>query len=57
MSVSEASKPSGSGDRYVPSGESPLFIFAMDHRSSFGRDLFGVHGDPDDADRTKMRDA
>jgi hypothetical protein len=27
-----------------PSPAQPLFILAMDHRDSFGRTLFGVHG-------------
>jgi myo-inositol catabolism protein IolC len=47
----------GSGSAYQPSGEAPLFILAMDHRSSFGRDLFGVHGDPDETARSRMREA
>jgi len=29
-----------------PSPAQPLFILAMDHRDSFGRTLFGVHGTP-----------
>jgi myo-inositol catabolism protein IolC len=29
-----------------PSAAQPLFILAMDHRDSFGRTLFGVHGTP-----------
>ena len=37
--------------------DSPLFILAMDQRASFARDLFGVDGDPTEAERTKMRDA
>jgi myo-inositol catabolism protein IolC len=47
----------GPGDRYEPSGESPLFILAMDHRSSYARDLFDVSGEPTEAERAKMRDA
>jgi myo-inositol catabolism protein IolC len=46
-----------SANRYEPSAESPLFILAMDHRSSFGRDLYGVHGDPDEGTLAKMQDA
>jgi myo-inositol catabolism protein IolC len=48
---------SGSDNRYEPSGQSPLFILAMDHRTSFARVLFGVDGAPTEAEQTKMRDA
>ena len=44
-------------NRYEPTAESPLFILAMDHRASFARTLFGVDGDPTEAQQTKMRDA
>jgi myo-inositol catabolism protein IolC len=42
---------------YEPSGESPLFILAMDHRASFARVVFGLDGDPTEAELTRMRDA
>src|ERR1700734_1667314 len=42
--------------RYVPSAQEPLFILAMDQRASFQK-LFGIEGDPTDAELAKMRDA
>jgi len=54
--VNEGTSAPGPGDHYEPSGESPLFILAMDHRASYGRVLFGVDGDPTEAERNKMRD-
>ena len=45
----------GSENRYEPSGQSPLFILAMDQRASFARDLFSVDGAPSEAEQTKMR--
>ena len=42
--------------RYMPSAQEPLFILAMDQRASFQK-LFGIEGDPTDAELTKMRDA
>jgi myo-inositol catabolism protein IolC len=41
----------------LPSPAQPLFILAMDHRDSFGRNLFGVQGAPDDQQLAAMRDA
>jgi myo-inositol catabolism protein IolC len=55
--MTDRSRVSDSGNRYEPSGVSPLFILAMDHRSSFGRDLFGIRGDPDEVEQTRMQDA
>ncbi len=46
-----------SGPAYEPSEESPLFILAMDHRASFAQTLFGVTGEPTDADLRRMREA
>lgn len=43
-------------DRYTPSAQEPLFILAMDQRASFQK-LFGIEGDPTDAELKKMRDA
>ena len=40
-----------------PSAAQPLFILAMDHRDSFGRTLFGVHGTPDAGQLAGMRSA
>jgi myo-inositol catabolism protein IolC len=40
-----------------PSAARPLFILAMDHRDSFGRILFGVHGTPDAGELAGMRSA
>jgi myo-inositol catabolism protein IolC len=45
------------GSPYEPSVESPLFLLAMDHRASFAQTLFGVAGEPTDADLRRMRDA
>ena len=42
--------------RYMPSAQEPLFILAMDQRASFQK-LFGIEGDPTDAELAKMRDA
>jgi myo-inositol catabolism protein IolC len=55
--VDETVSVPGSGNRYEPSGQSPLFILAMDQRASFARDWFGVDGAPSEAEQTKMRDA
>ena len=55
--MNKAASAPGSGNRYEPSGDSPLFILAMDQRGSFARDLLGVDGEPNEAERTKMRDA
>ncbi len=55
--MSEHTNAPAPANPYKPSGESPLFILAMDHRASFARVLFGVDGDPTEAERTKMRDA
>ncbi len=55
--MNKAASAPGSGNRYEPSGDSPLFILAMDQRGSFARDLLGVDGEPTEAERTKMRDA
>jgi myo-inositol catabolism protein IolC len=49
--------PSSAADRYQPSATSPLFILAMDHRASFARTVFGVSGEPTDAELEKMREA
>jgi myo-inositol catabolism protein IolC len=43
--------------RPIPSPAQPLFILAMDHRESFGRNLFGIKGTPNDAQFAAMRDA
>jgi myo-inositol catabolism protein IolC len=40
-----------------PSAAQPLFILAMDHRDSFGRTQFGVHGTPAAGQLAGMRDA
>jgi len=40
-----------------PSAAQPLFILAMDHRDSFGRTLFGVHGTPTAEQLAAMRSA
>ena len=44
-------------DSWVPSSDEPLFILAMDHRTSFAKDLFGVRGTPAPNDLVKMRQA
>lgn len=44
-------------DHPFPSAAQPLFILAMDHRDSFGRTLFGVHGTPTGDQLAKMREA
>jgi myo-inositol catabolism protein IolC len=46
-----------SASGFEPSWESPLFVLAMDHRESFARTLFGVTGEPTEAELEKMRDA
>jgi myo-inositol catabolism protein IolC len=46
-----------SEQRYEPSAEEPLFILAMDQRSSFAKALFGLEEDAPEADLAKMRDA
>jgi len=43
--------------RYEPSAQEPLFILAMDQRSSFAKALFGLDEDAPEADLAKMRDA
>jgi myo-inositol catabolism protein IolC len=48
---------SSSSERYEPTAEDPLFILAMDHRSSFAHDIFGVSGEPTDEELKRMRDA
>jgi myo-inositol catabolism protein IolC len=45
-----------SDQRYLPSAQEPLFILAMDQRASFQK-LFGIEGDPTEAELGKMRDA
>jgi myo-inositol catabolism protein IolC len=40
-----------------PSAAQPLFILAMDHRDSFGRTLFRVHGTPTAGQLADMRSA
>lgn len=45
-----------SDQRYAPSSQEPLFLLAMDQRASFQK-LFGIDGDPTDAELAKMRDA
>jgi myo-inositol catabolism protein IolC len=47
---------SPTGGSYKPSADSPLFLLAMDHRTSFAT-LFGISGEPTDAEIEKMRDA
>jgi len=54
--VIEHTSEAGLRDHYEPSGQSPLFILAMDQRASFGRDLFGLNGAPTEAERARMRD-
>ncbi len=49
--------PSAPDRRYEPSHGSPLFILAMDHRASFAKTIFGVSGEPTDAELQRMRDA
>jgi myo-inositol catabolism protein IolC len=46
-----------SDQRYEPSAKEPLFILAMDQRSSFAKALFGLGEDAAEADLAKMRDA
>ena len=43
--------------RYRASAHDPLFILAMDHRASFAQSLFGISGEPSEADLDRMRDA
>ena len=45
-----------SDQRYEPSAQEPLFILAMDQRSSFAK-LFGLEENADEAGLAKMRDA
>jgi myo-inositol catabolism protein IolC len=45
-----------SDQRYEPSSQDPLFILAMDQRSSFAK-LFGLEGNADEVGLAKMRDA
>ncbi len=45
-----------SDQRYLPSAQEPLFILAMDQRDSFQK-LFGIGGNPSEAELAKMRDA
>jgi myo-inositol catabolism protein IolC len=47
----------GAESLYEPSERSPLFIFAMDHRASYARDLFSVSGAPSKAQQAEMQDA
>jgi myo-inositol catabolism protein IolC len=35
----------------------PLYMLAFDHRSSFSRDLLGIHGDPTPAEAERVADA
>jgi len=44
-------------DSWLPSAGEPLFILAMDHRASFGKDLFGTTGEWSPTDLTRMRQA
>ena len=44
-----------SDQRYEPSSQEPLFILAMDQRSSFAK-LFGLEENADEAGLAKMRD-
>jgi myo-inositol catabolism protein IolC len=46
-----------SDQHYDPSAQEPLFILAMDQRSSFAQSLFGLAEDAPEADLAKMRDA
>ena len=46
-----------SEQRYQPSAQEPLFILAMDQRSSFAKALFGLGEDAPETDLAKMRDA
>ena len=46
-----------SDQRYEPSTQEPLFILAMDQRSSFAKALFGLGEDAPETDLAKMRDA
>jgi myo-inositol catabolism protein IolC len=48
--------PSAAG-RYVPSAGTPLFLLAMDHRSSFAKTVFGLSGEPTAVELERMRDA
>lgn len=48
--------PSAAG-RYEPSADDPLFLLAMDHRSSFAKTVFGLSGQPTTEELEKMRDA
>jgi myo-inositol catabolism protein IolC len=44
-------------ERYEPSAQQPLFILAMDQRSSFAKTLFGLEEDAPQSDIARMRDA
>ena len=46
-----------SDQRYEPSAREPLFILAMDQRSSFAKSLFGLEEDAPEAGLAKMREA
>jgi myo-inositol catabolism protein IolC len=46
-----------SNDSWMPSSDEPLFILAMDHRTSFAKDLFGVTGTPATDQLVKIRQA
>ena len=57
VSVNGSTGSPGAETGYEPSARSPLFIFAMDHRASYARDLFSVAGAPSEAQQAQMRDA
>lgn len=42
---------------WVPSAVDPLFILAMDHRASFAKTVFGVTGEPSEAELHRVQDA
>ena len=48
--------PSSAGP-YEASADDPLFLLAMDHRSSFAKTVFGLSGEPTAEELGKMRDA
>jgi myo-inositol catabolism protein IolC len=43
--------------RHQPSANEPLFILAMDHRASFAQSVFGITGEPTEAELGRMQDA
>ena len=43
--------------RWLLPAADPLFILAMDHRASFAKTVFGVTGEPTDAEVARMREA